>query len=49
LIEAQEEGKKLNEEELIGNCVLLLNAGHEATVNVIGNGLYALLKHPEQL
>lgn len=49
LIEAQEEGKKLSEEELIGNVVLLLNAGHEATVNVIGNGVYALLKHPQQL
>ena len=49
LIEAQEEGKKLSEEELIGNVVLLLNAGHEATVNVIGNGVYALLKHPRQM
>lgn len=49
LIEVQEEGNKLTEEELIANCVLLLNAGHEATVNVIGNGLYALLKHPDQL
>jgi len=49
LIEVQEEGSKLTEEELIANCVLLLNAGHEATVNVIGNGVYALLKHPDQL
>ncbi len=49
LIEAHEEGNKLNEDELIANCVLLLNAGHEATVNVIGNGVYALLKNPQQL
>ncbi|UAC02301.1 cytochrome P450 [Dactylosporangium vinaceum] len=39
----------LSEDELIGTCVLLLNAGHEATVNVTGNGWRALLHHPEQL
>nr|BFE65941.1 cytochrome P450 [Dactylosporangium thailandense] len=39
----------LSEDELIGTCVLLLNAGHEATVNVTGNGWRALLQHPEQL
>ncbi|MBT5337117.1 MAG: cytochrome P450 [Chloroflexi bacterium] len=49
LIEIQEEGERLTEEELIANCILLLNAGHEATVNVIGNGIYALLKNPDQL
>ncbi|HTJ36150.1 MAG TPA: cytochrome P450 [Dactylosporangium sp.] len=38
----------LSEDELIGTCVLLLNAGHEATVNVTGNGWRALLLHPEQ-
>jgi cytochrome P450 len=49
LIEAHEQGGRLTEDEVIANCVLLLNAGHEATVNVIGNGVYALLKNPEQL
>jgi hypothetical protein len=39
----------LSEDELVGTCVLLLNAGHEATVNVTGNGWRALLQHPEQL
>ncbi|MER7003417.1 cytochrome P450 [Dactylosporangium sp. NPDC000555] len=39
----------LSEDELIGTCVLLLNAGHEATVNVTGNGWRALLRHPDQL
>jgi cytochrome P450 len=42
------EPKKLSEQELINNCILLLNAGHEAVVNVIGNGMYALLRHQEQ-
>ncbi len=49
LIEIQDEGDRLTEDELIANCILLLNAGHEATVNVIGNGVYALLKNPDQL
>lgn len=39
---------RMSEQELINNCILLLNAGHEAVVNVIGNGMYALLSHPEQ-
>jgi cytochrome P450 len=39
----------LSEGELIANCILFLNAGHEAVVNVIGNGMFALLRHPEQL
>jgi cytochrome P450 len=42
------EPERLNEQELINNCILLLNAGHEAVVNVIGNGMYALLRHQEQ-
>ncbi len=49
LLDAHEKGERLSDEELIANCILLLNAGHEATVNVIGNGVYALLKHPDQL
>jgi cytochrome P450 len=43
------EGDRLTEDELVTTCILLLNAGHEATVNVSGNGLLALLGHPEQL
>jgi cytochrome P450 len=43
------EGDRLTEDELVTTCILLLNAGHEATVNVSGNGLLALLTHPDQL
>jgi cytochrome P450 len=43
------EGDRLTEDELVTTCILLLNAGHEATVNVSGNGLLALLRHPGQL
>ena len=49
LIEAEEAGDKLSEEELLSTCVLLLVAGHETTVNLIGNGALALLRHPDQL
>lgn len=49
LIEVEESGEKLSEDELITTCILLLNAGHEATVNVIGNGVYALLQNRDQL
>ena len=40
------EGDRLTEDELVTTCILLLNAGHEATVNVSGNGLLALLRAP---
>jgi cytochrome P450 len=49
LVEVEEQGEKLNEHELIAMCVLLLNAGHEASVNGFGNGMVALFKHPDQL
>jgi pimeloyl-[acyl-carrier protein] synthase len=49
LIAAEEEGNKLSEGELVSTCILLLIAGHETTVNLIGNGLLALLQHPDQL
>jgi cytochrome P450 len=42
-------GDTLTEDELVGTCVLLLNAGHEATVNVTGNGWWALFRHPAEL
>ncbi|KOT54166.1 MULTISPECIES: cytochrome P450 [Streptomyces] len=49
LIAAYDEGESLSEQEMISTCVLLLNAGHEATVNATANGWYALFRHPEQL
>lgn len=44
----EEQGEKLSAKELIATCVLLLNAGHEASVNGFGNGLVATLKNEEQ-
>ena len=41
-------GEKLNEVELLHNCIFILNAGHETTTNLIGNGLELLLRFPEQ-
>ncbi|MFG2178202.1 cytochrome P450 [Streptomyces abikoensis] len=49
LIVAHDEGDRLTEQEMVSTCVLLLNAGHEATVNTTGNGWWALFRHPEQL
>jgi cytochrome P450 len=48
LIQAEESGDKLSEDELLAMVFLLLVAGHETTVNLIGNGVLALLEHPEQ-
>lgn len=45
----EEDGERLNAHELIATCVLLLNAGHEASVNGFGNGMVATLRNPEQL
>lgn len=45
LIAAEEAGEKLTTDELITTCILLLNAGHEATVHTIGNGVKTLLEH----
>ncbi len=44
-----DDGERLSEDELIGTCVLLLNAGHEATVNVTANGWWTLFRHPDRL
>ena len=49
LARAEEGGQGLTEDEVIATSVLLLFAGHETTTNLIGNGLIALLRHPEQL
>ncbi|MFC0847472.1 cytochrome P450 [Streptomyces noboritoensis] len=43
------DGTRLTEQEMISTCVLLLNAGHEATVNTTANGWWTLFRHPEQL
>jgi cytochrome P450 len=42
------DGSRLSEDELVTTCTLLLNAGHEASVNVVGNGVLALLRHPAE-
>ncbi|MFL2732435.1 MAG: cytochrome P450 [Gammaproteobacteria bacterium] len=49
LIQAEEEGDKLNIKEMYGTCLLLLIAGHETTTRLIGNGMFALFNHPEQM
>ncbi|MGI9395119.1 MAG: cytochrome P450, partial [Boseongicola sp.] len=48
LIAAEQEGEKLSIEELITTCILLLNAGHEATVHSIGNAIHHLAHHPRR-
>lgn len=47
LVEAESQGSRLSEEELLATCVLLLVAGHETTANLIGNGVVALLRNPD--
>ena len=49
LVAAEERGDQLSEEELIATSILILNAGHEATVNAVSNGILALAEHPKQL
>jgi len=48
LIQGEENGERLTEKELLHNCIFLLNAGHETTTNLIGNGLVVLLEWPEE-
>ena len=48
LIQGEDNGERLSEKELLHNCILLLNAGHETTTNLIGNGLVALSQHPSE-
>jgi cytochrome P450 len=49
LLRVEEEGEALTGEDLLAQCTLLLVAGHETTRNLLGNGLLALLQHPDQL
>jgi cytochrome P450 len=49
LVQAQEEGDRLSQEELTANMILLFTAGYDTTANLIGNALLALLRHPAQL
>ena len=49
LVQAEQKGSRLSNEELIANVILLFGAGHETTVNLIGNGLLALYRNADQL
>jgi cytochrome P450 len=49
LIQGEADGERLTESELLHNCIFLLNAGHETTTNLIGNGVDALLRHRAEL
>ncbi len=49
LIQGEAEGGRLSEAELLQNCIFILNAGHETTTNLIGNGLVALTEWPGEL
>lgn len=49
LTAAEDEGQALSEEEVLDNCTLLITAGHETTSSLIGNGMLALLRNPDQL
>ena len=49
LLDIEEDGEVLTEEELYAQCVMLLGAGHDTTRNLIANGMYTLLRHPEQM
>jgi cytochrome P450 len=49
MLRAEHEGDRLTRDEVVANCVLLLFAGHETTTNLLGNGLFHLLRHPAQV
>ena len=48
LVEARVDGARLSDDEIVSTVIVLLNAGHEATVNTLGNGMLAFARHPEQ-
>jgi cytochrome P450 len=49
LLASSDGGERLSDDEIVSTCIILLFAGHETTANLLGNGLLALLKHPDQL
>jgi cytochrome P450 len=49
MLAAEENGEMLTPEEVVSNCILLLAAGHETTTNLLSNGLFHLVRHPDQL
>jgi pimeloyl-[acyl-carrier protein] synthase len=49
LIDARDQGDRLNDKELLATCIFLFWAGHETTVNLLGNGVLTLLRHPSEL
>jgi cytochrome P450 len=49
LIHGEVDGERLTHDELVQNCIFLLNAGHETTTNLIGNTIDALLRFPDEL
>jgi cytochrome P450 len=48
LVEARVDGERLSDDEIVSTVIVLLNAGHEATVNTLGNGMLAFARHPNQ-
>src|SRR5205085_9663663 len=48
MLRAEHDGERLSHDEVVANCILLLFAGHETTTNLLGNGLFHLLRHPAQ-
>src|SRR2546428_6015049 len=48
MLRAEHEGDRLTRDEVVANCILLLFAGHETTTNLLGNGLFHLLRHPAE-
>ena len=48
LVEARVDGERLSDDEIVSTVIVLLNAGHEASVNTLGNGMLAFARHPEE-
>jgi cytochrome P450 len=48
LVEARVDGERLTEDQIVSTVIVLLNAGHEASVNTLGNGMFAFARHPRQ-